>query len=129
MAGDIFLSANHKDSDRIANLIKILRASGVEVWWAEEENAISESIYVKVDHMLNACRLVLVVWSKNAVDSVWVQAEAGYALQHKKILQVKIDDVELMAPFAALDCVDLFALHSEQEVQAKISQIFDNYVL
>ena len=62
---------------------------------------------VEIEQSLNDARAVIVVWSKTAIKSEWVRAEAEAAADRAVLLPVRIDDVQLPLRFRLLQTADL----------------------
>src|SRR5262249_27318032 len=52
-----------------------------------------------IEEAIAGAKLVIVLWSRQSVDSDWVRAEAAYGLENAKLLPVRIDDAALPLRF------------------------------
>jgi hypothetical protein len=108
----VFLSHNHRDKDFVRSLAAQLRLVGVDVWLDEWEIWPGDRIYTKVNSALDLADTVVVVWSANAADSRWVEAELATALEAElsggssRIVPVRLDDTPLPALLRAPAWVD-----------------------
>lgn len=89
---DIFIS--YKKEERVvANLLATrLTEAGYDVWWDDALLA-GERFEDEITNVLDQSGLVVVLWSRQSVQSDWVKAEAESARQQKKALPVIIDDL------------------------------------
>lgn len=79
-------------------IAKALGTAGFDVWWDTKllpHNAFAQSIETE----LRAAKVVLVIWSKAAIVSQWVRAEADAGRALGTILQVRSDDCLIPLPF------------------------------
>ena len=107
---DIFVSYSRLDHHRVKPIAERLASLGYSVWWeVRDENASAD----KVESALEGARVVLAVWSVNALNSSWVCAESARALDAGKLAQMRIDDVDPPFPFNAAACADLNGTRSE----------------
>jgi TolB-like protein len=103
---DVFIAHASASKAEAQRLSRAVRALGYEVWWDDElppHRAYSEVI----EERLGASRAVLVVWSRAAVRSQWVRAEADYARVEGKLVQLVVDDAALPLPFNQIQYADL----------------------
>lgn len=94
MAGpDIFISYAREDRATAQSLADAFTASGRKVWWDREIQG-GSAFATEVEKALTACRLAVVLWSRDAVASDFVRDEARRAMKAGKLLPVFIADVE-----------------------------------
>ena len=103
---DLFISYSHKDVATVKSLTGILQGIGWSVWFDQELRAGTAFDRVIEQALLNA-RAVIVVWSRNSVDSDWVRAEAAFALESSKLFPVRLDDVPLPLRFTNVHTLNL----------------------
>lgn len=83
-----------------------LRRSGYEVWRDDELPA--HRFYSDViEERLREAKAVVVLWSKEAIKSQWVRAEADFAREAGTLVQMSIDGVTPPIPFNQIQCADL----------------------
>ena len=102
----IFISYERSAAATAKRMAEQLRAEGREVWFDADlppHRPYSEVIEEK----LEAAGAVLVLWSKAAVTSEWVRAEAGFARQRRKLVQVSLDGARPTIPFDQIQCAQL----------------------
>jgi hypothetical protein len=74
---DIFLSYATEDRDRIRPLVAALEAMGWSVFW-DRAIPTGKSWRQVLGHEIRSCRGVIVVWTRQSVESIWVQEEAEW---------------------------------------------------
>ena len=88
---DIFISYAHEDRAFASMLAGSLERQGWTVWW--DRNLVAGERFGRViEQALESARCVIVVWSRHAVDSDWVQAEAHEGNRRGVMVPVRIDD-------------------------------------
>ena len=87
---DIFVSYAREDIERAARIGEFLAARGFSVWWDRELTA-GDRFATVVQDALAQAKAVVVLWSKNSVDSHWVHAEASEALERNILIPVILD--------------------------------------
>jgi hypothetical protein len=97
---DIFISYSRLDRDRVAPLAERLASLGYSVWWNTSEQSDS-------DQAREAARIVLAVWSRDGRNAAELHADALYALDAGKLLQLKLDAIAPPAPFDAITTADM----------------------
>lgn len=103
---DVFLSYARNDEAHARLLVRELESRGWSVWWDRMlpgHRGYSDVI----EEQLDAARSVLVIWSKTAVSSEWVRAEANRAREQKKLVQSRFEGCRLPLPFDQIHCADL----------------------
>jgi serine/threonine-protein kinase len=95
---DIFLSYASSDRDRVTALVQVLEDAGWHVWW--DRAIASGSRWDEViQRELGAARAVVVVWTKQSVESNWVRTEAMEGLERGILFPVSLDDVVVPLAF------------------------------
>lgn len=90
---DIFLSYASKDRERVRPLVEALTHEGWSVFW-DRDIPVGKTWDQVLEEELGNARSLLVVWSKNSIDSRWVKAEANEASQLKlPLFPVLLDGV------------------------------------
>ena len=109
MAGpDIFISYAREDRATAQSLADAFAAAGRKVWWDRELQG-GAAFSTEIEKALTACRLAVVLWSRDAVASDFVRDEARRAMKAGKLLPVFIANVEPPLGFGethALSLVD-----------------------
>ena len=109
MASDrptLFLSYAHGDQAQAQRLAAALERSGYAVWW----DALIEggTRYAKsIDDALAAADAVLVLWSKQSVDSDWVKDEAAQGRDRHRLVPLSLDGTPPPLGFRQIQMIDL----------------------
>jgi hypothetical protein len=90
----VFMSYKRENLKTVQPLVRALRARAVEVWWDQDiaPDAPWEAT-IEREHAL--AKVVIVAWSKAAVASENVKAEARLARSQGKLIQVFVEACEL----------------------------------
>ncbi|HEV2364710.1 MAG TPA: TIR domain-containing protein [Caulobacteraceae bacterium] len=100
---DVFISYA-RSSARPAQLItEALRSEGYSVWFDEDLPA-HGAFSAVIEERLRSAKAVLVLWSKDAVHSRWVPAEADIAHEAGTLVQFSLDGVLPPLPFNRSQC-------------------------
>jgi len=103
---DIFLSYASEDRARASQLATALGKKGWEVWW--DRTILPGKTFDRViENELNAATCVIVLWSKISVESRWVRAEAGDALNKGRLIPALLEDVEIPLVFRQIQAASL----------------------
>lgn len=103
---DIFLSYAGEDRSRASQLADALGKLGWRVWW--DRTILPGKTFDKViESELNAATCVIVLWSKTSVESQWVRAEAGEALNDSRLIPVLLEDVVIPLVFRQIQAASL----------------------
>ena len=89
----VFLSYASEDRRRIEPLAQRLMAEGFEVFWDRERLLTGATFTRVIEEALDAADVVVVFWSRAAVQSDWVLSEATEAARRSVILPVLLDEV------------------------------------
>jgi hypothetical protein len=103
---DIFISYKREDQTAARALAESLEQTGWTVWWDPQLRA-GERFDEIIERELNNARLVIVLWSRRAIQSQYVKDEATYALSLNKLIPVTIDDVTPPFRFQGLHTISL----------------------
>ena len=103
---DIFLSYNREDQPRAKVFAEAFQAQGFEVWW--DATLRSGEAYDEVtETALRTAKAVVVLWSKKAVQSRWVRAEATLADRNKTLVPCMIEACERPIMFELTQTAEL----------------------
>jgi TolB-like protein/Tfp pilus assembly protein PilF len=106
----IFLSYAHADKTRARRLAAALEESGYTVWWdalIEGGSRFASSI----DEALEAADAVIVLWSKNSIESDWVRDEASHARDRHRLVPVSLDNCRPPMGFRQYQMIDMTRWH------------------
>jgi TIR domain/Maltogenic Amylase, C-terminal domain len=93
-----FISYSSKDEDFAERLFNDLTIRGVRCWFAPHDVRIGEKFRQRIDDSIQSHDKLLLVLSKNSVESTWVEEEVEGALERERIedklmlFPVRIDD-------------------------------------
>jgi hypothetical protein len=106
---DIFVSYSKKDRPLAERVVSALQQAGYSVWWDDRLTPV-ESWDRMIEREIEAAKCVLVLWTKNSVDSEWVRIEANFAKNARpaKLVQARFDKSELPIAFSLTQCADVF---------------------
>ena len=101
---DVFLSYSQKAPEPTVALADALTGRGFRPWY--DVNLLAGQYFGHViDDAIDRSQAVVTIWSPPALTSTWVPAESARALQQKKLICVRTDDVDptkLPTPFHSL---------------------------
>ncbi|NUO80080.1 TIR domain-containing protein [candidate division KSB1 bacterium] len=97
----IFISHAWQDKPLVRRLEKELQAAGAEVWVDHEGIRGGDNLPERISDALKWCNTLLLLWSKAASTSDWVEMEWSNAVSLKKaIIPCRLDNTELPAILA-----------------------------
>ena len=102
----LFLSYAHADQAPAQRLAAALQKLGYTVWW----DALIEggSRYAKtIDEALSAADAVVVVWSKQSIESDWVRDEAAQGRDRHRLVPLSLDGTLPPLGFRQIQMIDL----------------------
>jgi len=102
---DIFLSYSRKDRSRVAPLLDFLTSRGIDVWW-DKDISPGDSFEESIDKHIIDTKCVVVVWSKNSIDSLWVKNEALEGLERDILVPIMLDEVRIPVAFRQTQAAD-----------------------
>lgn len=97
---DIFVSYTSRDRRAVERLVDALQRQqpGWSIWW-DREIGPGRRIDAAIRNELDTAGCVVVVWSRAALESDWVQSEAEQGRMRNVLIPVKLDDVDPPMPF------------------------------
>ena len=109
---DIFISYASEDKDVVKETISLLLSNNYTVFHAPVRMKCGEDFRNFIQYGLSHSGMVLVLWTRNAERSAWVNQEIGYAIRHgitlkRKLLIFREKDVELTGFISNLNAHDL----------------------
>jgi len=97
---DIFISYSQKDRLEAAKLQAALEARNLKVWRDQRLLDNPEASFIgEINHALERSAKVLVLWSRNSVNSAWVHAEAEKARMAQKVVLLALEPIGALLPF------------------------------
>ena len=103
---DIFVSYSRADKKRVTPLVAALEAQGWSVWW-DPEITPGDEFDAMIGAELEAARAVVVVWTRNSVDSRWVKGEARDAADRGVLVPVRFENARLPIDVRAIHTTEL----------------------
>ena len=103
---DIFVSYRQEQRPQVQRVAKALEALGLSVFYDARIHSGANFDQI-LNRELNEARAVLVCWTADATDSVWVRAEAAHGLDRNVLVAAKLEPVRLPAPFNVVQTEDL----------------------
>jgi hypothetical protein len=100
---DVFLSYARADGQAAADaIVHRLRASGLRVW-SDQSLVVGEAMAGAVERAMKRARVIVVLLSRGAAQSQWVQKELAYALRRQtSVIPVVLDHAALDSPLGSL---------------------------
>ena len=122
---DIFLSYARVDIERVRPLVHHLEEAGWSVWWDQKIPAGSQWDQV-IERALAQTRAVIVVWTKDSVDSRWVRTEAREGLERDILIPIRLDPVQLPLEFRSTHTVDFTSWGPGQDVDGHVGPVLSS---
>lgn len=121
---DVFISYAHEDAEHAIALREALDRQGVDTYRDVDSSRDAGTIPREVAAAIEACARIVIVWSKDALDSDWVISEGMYALQHgKPLVQVRVGRVTIPPPFNGRAWVELQGTDFDELAEAIAGKI------
>ena len=111
---DIFISYSREDSFQAEALARLLEEKGFSVWWDRWLPA-GQTFDAVIESELDKAKCVIVLWSKQSVESRWVGAEAEEGLRKDILVPVLLEDTRLPLRFRLLHYIDLSQWRGENK--------------
>lgn len=114
----VFLSYAHADQAPARRLAGVLEKCGYVVWW----DALIEggTRYARsIDEALQAADVILVLWSKQSIESDWVRDEAAQGRDRRRLVPLSLDGTLPPLGFRQLQMIDLSDWHGRSGPQMK----------
>jgi adenylate cyclase len=102
---DVFVSYARSDKARVAPLVAAIEANGWTVWW-DPEICPGQEFDRQIAQELKIATAVLVVWTRNSVESRWVRGEAREGAERGILVPVRFERADLP--------IDVRALHTTE---------------
>jgi hypothetical protein len=113
---DVFISYASDDRPFARRLADALEARGWSVWWDRLVDG-GDTFDRVIEEAIRGARVVIVVWSKVAVESGWVRDEATLALEERKLVPLRIDTADLPMRFRSIHTIDLASWTGETDAE------------
>jgi sulfatase modifying factor 1 len=96
---NVFVAYSRADQVRAKPVITMLERLGFSVWWDVESIPIGVDWERFLTDQVAVAQSVVVLWSRNSVQSRWVRFEAEFAVRRSVFVPVLIEEVELPSIF------------------------------
>lgn len=110
---DVFLSYRKADRAKAEALANALKIENLDVWW-DTALETGQTFDEKIQSVLEQCKAVIVIWSKESVKSDWVRAESSIGRERGILVPVMIQPVNIPVPFNLLHTADLIGWHGDR---------------
>ena len=111
----VFISYSSRDNEYVEQLTNALKVAGIAYWKAPDMISAGSNYAKEIPKAIADCSVFLLVLSKTAQESMWVEKEIDKAICSRKIiLPIRIDDCDLNDLFK-------FYLNNVQMYQAEMS--------
>jgi len=127
---DVFISYAKADAEYARQLADDFRAMGLAVWWDDSLYA-SQNYHDTILEALHVSRVVVAIWSPNAMKSKWVRDEADRAHETGKLIpkgniplgmgQVQV--AEIHDTKAIMDAFKRYSLRTDASAVCSLSGI------
>jgi TolB-like protein len=114
---DIFLSYSRADQATAKRFADGFKSAGFSVWWDQSLNP-GEAFDKVTEGALEDARAVVVLWSRQSVDSRWVRAEATQANSSGKLVPAMIESCKRPIMFELTHTADLSDWNGDVRDQA-----------
>jgi tetratricopeptide (TPR) repeat protein len=102
----VFLSYDRDDTAEARPVAAALEKAGHAVWWDLHVRGGAQFSKV-IEEALKAADAVVVLWSRNAIESAWVRDEAGAGRDRGILIPVTLDGTEPPLGFRQFQTIDL----------------------
>jgi formylglycine-generating enzyme required for sulfatase activity len=103
---DIFISYASEDRSRAELLAKALKEQGWSVFW-DRKIPPGKTWDEIIEEAIEAAKCIIVVWTKESVNSGWVRAEAQEGLDREILVPVKFDNIKIPLRFRPVQAANL----------------------
>ncbi|HEX2211208.1 MAG TPA: TIR domain-containing protein [Longimicrobium sp.] len=103
---DVFLSYASADRERAREIASVFRARGWSVWW-DRTIPPGRTYDQVIEDALDASRCVVVLWTKNSVQSDWVKIEADEGARRGILVPVLLEETRIPLAFRRIQASNL----------------------
>ncbi len=107
---NVFLSYAREDTAKAELIAQALSGQGWTVWW---DRTIPPGKTFVMEDALEHASCVVVLWSKAAIASHWVRAEAAEGMRRGILVATFLEDVKVPADFGRIQAVNLTSWNDE----------------
>ena len=101
MNHDVFISHSSRDKEIVLSICDELEKNGIKCWCSSRGDIINSDFYSAIHEAIDACKVYLIIISKESIKSKWVQYGAHLIWEdnktghsNKQIVLFRIDDTE-----------------------------------
>lgn len=102
----VFLSYDRGDATRAGQFAQVLEKAGHQVWWDTQVRG-GAQFSKAIEEALATADVIVVLWSKDSVESAWVRDEASAGRDTGRLLPVTIDGTMQPIGFRQFQAIDL----------------------
>lgn len=102
----IFISFKSEEKDKAKVLKDSLEKLGFSIWWSEKIQC-GQEWHGEIDKAIEEAAVIIVLWSKKSITSLWVRHEASQAIVRHVYAPVRAELVEIDSPFNRIQATDL----------------------
>ena len=131
MKHDVFISYTTLEKEYAKQVKKILNHNGYTCWMAPESIPGGSSYANEIEKAISSCKIVVVILSEKAQESIWIPKEISRALTHKKmIVPFHIDESAICAPldFYVTDAQRIEAYYDLAEAYEQLLSVLENII-
>ena len=103
---DVFLSYTHSDERVAERLADRLTESGWSTWW-DRQLLSGDNYRIEMQRQLDDARCVLVLWSRAALASRWVNDEAEAGASTGRLVQISVEGLAPPLGFRSVQYVEM----------------------
>lgn len=122
---DIFLSYARADQPRVAKLATALEQSGYSLWWDQHIKG-GHKFAKDIEAAMSVAKVVIVAWSKTAIESEWVLDEAAYARDADKLVPITLDDSLPPLGFRQRQAIDFSVSTNDRDALDRLFAVIDD---
>ena len=110
---DVFISYSRENAKEAEHIREVLESNNISCWIDHEDILGGEHFLEVIEKGIDSCRIMLIVLSEDAQNSIWVPKELVIALERRlKIIPYRIEDCQLQGTFksglADINYIDAF---------------------
>lgn len=103
---NIFVSYAREDAGVVEELASALQTAGHTVWWDRQIKG-GRQYSREIEAELNRADKVIVLWSRDSVESPWVRDEAATARDSERLVPISLDGTQAPLGFRQFQTIDL----------------------
>jgi hypothetical protein len=112
---DVFISYKRAERAHVEQIAELLRKK-MTVWFdANLEAGRGEGFDAEIEREVTSAHCVLVCWTKDALKSMYVKAEAKKGLEREALIPIFLEPCTLPVPFNGVDAIDLTNWNGEED--------------